>query len=82
MLAEPSAAAPDERPPLDPSEATAGAEDAGAGAAAVQDTDGDGNRSPDSISGREKINICLLWQQGKPQGTMGLSVLAVSPDLH
>lgn len=70
LIVELSVAAPEERPPFDTSEVTDGVEDAGVEAAAVE-ADDDVNRSPDSISGRENINICLLWQQRKPQGTMG-----------
>lgn len=82
LIVELSVAAPVERPPFDTSEATDGVEDAGVEAAAVEETDEDVNRSPDSISGREKINVCLLWQQRKLQGTTGLSALTVSQDLH
>lgn len=69
-------------PPFDTSEVTDGVEDAGVEAAAAEETDDDVNRSPDSISGREKINVCLLWQQRKSQETTGMSVLTVSQDLH
>lgn len=50
-------AAPAEWPPFNTSEATDGVEDAGVEAAAVEETDDDVNRSPESISGREKINV-------------------------
>lgn len=67
LTVELSDAAPVERPPFDTAEATDGVEDAGVEAAAVEETDGDANRSPDSISVREKINVCLLWQEMKSQ---------------
>lgn len=82
LIEELSVAAPAERPPFDTSAVTDGVDDAGVEAAAVEETDDDVNRSPDSISGREKIRVCLLWRQKKLQGTMGLSVLTVSQDLH
>lgn len=82
LIAELSVAAPAERPPFDTSEVTDDVEDAGVEAAAVEETDDDVNRSPDSISGRDKTNVFLLWQQRKSQGTMGLSVLNVPQDLH
>lgn len=55
--------APVERPPFDTSAVTDSVDDAGVEAAAVEETDDDVNRSPDSISGREKIRACLLWQE-------------------
>lgn len=57
LIVELSDAAPVERPPFDTAEATDGVEDAGVEAAAVEETDDDVNRSPDSISVRENINV-------------------------
>lgn len=68
LIAEVSVGAPVERPPFDTAEATDGVEEAGVEAAAVEETDDDVNRSPDSISIREKIKVCLLWQEMKSQG--------------
>lgn len=68
LIVELSDAAPVERPPFNTAEATDSVEDAGVEAAAVEETDDDVNRSPDSISVREKINVCLLWQEMKSQG--------------
>lgn len=82
LIVELSVAAPVERPPFDTDEATDGVEDAGVEAAAVEETDDDVNRSPDSISIREKINVCVLHQEMKSQGATGVSVLPMSQDLH
>lgn len=68
LIAEVSVGAPVERPPFDTAEATDGVEEAGVEAAAVEETDDDVNRSPDSISIREKIKVCLLRQEMKSQG--------------
>ena len=68
LIVELSDAAPVERPPFDTAEATDSVEDAGVEAAAVEETDDDVSRSPDSISIRQKINVCLLWREMKSQG--------------
>lgn len=52
LIVELSGTAPVERPPFDTAEATDSVEDAGVKAAAVEETDGEVNRSPDSISVR------------------------------
>lgn len=57
-----SDAAPEDRPPFDTAEATDGVEAAGVEAAAAEETDDDVNRSADSISAREKRNVCLRQQ--------------------
>ena len=68
LIVELSDTAPVERPPFDTAEATDSEDDAGVEAAAVEETDDEVNRSPDSISVREKRNVCLLQQEMKSHG--------------
>lgn len=67
LTVELSDAAPVERPPFDTAEATDSVADAGVETDAVEETDDDVNRSPDSISVREKINVCLPRQEMKSE---------------
>lgn len=67
LIVELSVAAPVVRPPLETAEGTEGVEDTGDEVAALDEIDEDVNRSPDSISVKEKENVYFLQQEMKSQ---------------
>lgn len=67
LIVELSDAAPVVRPPLETAEGTEGVEDTGDEVAALDEIDEDVNRSPDSISVKEKKNVYFLQQEMRSQ---------------
>lgn len=81
LIVELNDAAPVVRPLLETAEATEGVEDTGDEAAAVEETDDDVNRSPDSISKKETKVQFLQWEITS-RLTTEVPALTVSQELY